>query len=231
MSLEDDLKAEVRQIYADKWSRRDGRKVPEDTDVTAGNDAVDIEVALLYTDLSESTKLVDNFKDWFAAENYKTFLRCATKIIRNEGGHIRSFDGDRVMGIFIGNAKCTQAVRAGLKINWAVKEIIMPALKRERPNTKYVMKHVTGIDRSNQMAIKAGIREWNDLAWIGRAANHAAKLTTLSDTYATWITDKVYDVMADEAKFSNGTNMWEERKWTVQYNRRIYRSKYKWKVS
>lgn len=231
MSLKDDLNVEVKKIYADKWSRRDGRKVPEDKDVIAGNDAVDIEAAVLYTDLSGSTKLVDNFKDWFAAENYKTFLRCATKVIRKEGGHIRSFDGDRVMGIFIGDSKCTRAVRAGLKINWAVKKIIMPALKNERPNTKYVMKHVTGIDRSNLMAIKAGIREWNDLAWIGKAANHAAKLTSLSDTYPTWITDKVYGIITDEAKFSDGINMWEESKWTAQNNRRIYRSTYMWKIS
>lgn len=230
MGLKTDLDAEVKKIYADQWTRRKGRKVPEDVDVTSGNDAVDLDAAILYTDLSESTKLVDNYKDWFAAENYKTFLRCATKVIRQEGGQIRSFDGDRVMGIFIGDNKCTSAVRAGLKINWAVKDIIMPALKKQRPNTKYVMKHVTGIDRSNVMAIKAGIRNSNDLAWIGRAANHAAKLTSLSDAHSTWITDKVYDVISDEAKISNGTNMWTERTWTPQNNRRIYCSKYKWVI-
>ena len=231
MGLKSDLSAEVKKIYADKWERRDGRKVPQDKDLTAGNDAVDLDAAILYTDLSDSTKLVDNFKDWFAAENYKTFLRCATKVIRQEGGQIRSFDGDRVMGIFIGDMKCTRAVRAGLKITWAVEEIIMPALKQQRPNTKYVMKHVTGIDKSSIMAIKAGIRNSNDLAWIGRAANHAAKLTGLSDAYPTWITDKVYDVMTDDVKFSKGVNMWSKRKWTALNNRRIYRSTYRWRIN
>ena len=231
MGLKADLNSEVKKIYADEWDRRDGRKIPKDSDLTSGNTAVDLDAAILYTDLSASTKLVDNYQDWFAAENYKTFLRCATKIIRQEDGHIRSFDGDRVMGIFIGDKKCTHAVRAGLKINWAVKKLIMPALKEQRPNTKYVMKHVTGIDRSSVMAIKAGIRDSNDLAWIGRAANHAAKLTSLSNEYPTWITDKVYDVIADEAKFSNGTNMWTERKWTAQNNRRIYSSNYFWSIA
>ena len=230
MGLKADLESQVFRIYKEQWKRRDGRKVPEDDDLSSGNDAVDLEAVILYTDLSDSTKLVDKYRDWFAAENYKTFLQCATRIIRNEGGYIRSFDGDRVMGIYIGDTKNTSAVRSALKINWAVKDIIQPALQKQYNNTNYVMKHVTGIDSSKVMAIKAGIRNNNDVAWIGRAANHAAKLTTLSDSYATWITDKVYDKMMDNVKYSNGKNMWEKRSWTPQNNRRIYRSAYWWSL-
>jgi len=232
MGLKDDLEADVKRIYSEQWSRRDGRKVPEDVDLRSGNDAVDIDVTILYADLDESTKLVDNYKDWYAAENYKTFLQCATKIIRSEGGHIRSFDGDRVMGVFFGGTKNTDAVRCGLKIHWAVENIIMPKLKAQYQNTKYVMKHVVGIDTSKIMVAKAGIRNSNDIVWIGRAANHAAKLSAFSPDTPTWITDKVYDQMLDSAKYDgNGKNMWEERKWTPQNNRRIYRSNYWWKIS
>lgn len=232
MGLKADLEADVKKIYTDQqWTRRNGQKVPEDTDLKSGNDAVDIEVTILYADLDESTKLVDNYKDWFAAENYKTFLQCATKIIRSEGGHIRSFDGDRVMGVFIGKTKNTDAVRSGLKINWAVNNIIQPKLKNQYPNTKYVMRHVVGIDTSKVMVAKAGIRNSNDLVWIGKAANHAAKLSALSPSTPTWITDKVYDVMLDTAKFSNGKNMWQRRKWEQQNNRRVYCSTYWWSLS
>jgi class 3 adenylate cyclase len=232
MGLKADLEADVKKIYTDQqWTRRNGQKVPEDTDVKAGNDAVDLEATILYADLDESTKLVDNYMDWFAAENYKTFLQCATKIIRSEGGHIRSFDGDRVMGVFIGQTKNTNAVRSGLKINWAVKNIIQPKLKKQYPNTKYVMKHVVGIDSSKVMITKAGIRNSNDLVWIGKAANHAAKLSALSPNTPTWITDKVYDMMLDPAKYSNGKNMWQEKKWTQQNDRRVYCSTYWWGLS
>jgi len=230
MSLKDDLQADVKGIYLEKWSRRDGRKVPEDSDLKSRNDAVDIDATILYSDLDESTNLVDNYKDWFAAENYKTFLQCATKIIRSEGGLIRSFDGDRVMGVFIGGSKNTSAVRCALKIHYAVKYIIQPELDKAYDN-KYVMKHVTGIDTSKILVAKAGIRDSNDLVWIGKAANHAAKLSSMSASYPTWITDKIYDNMHDKSKYSNGKDMWEERKWTAQNNRRIYRSSYWWKVS
>ncbi len=230
MGLKADLEADVKKTYNTQWARRNGQKVPEDTDLTSGNDAVDLEATILYSDLDESTKLVDNYKDWFAAENYKTFLQCATKIIRSEGGHIRSFDGDRVMGVFIGNTKNTCAVRCALKIHFAVKHIIQPKMN-ERYNTKYVMKHVTGIDMSKVMVAKAGIRNSNDLVWIGRAANHAAKLSALSPDYPTWISDKVFDKMHADVKFSDGKNMWEERNWSAQGNRRIYRSSYWWRLS
>lgn len=230
MSLKDDLQADVENIYTQKWSRRDGRKVPEDSDLKSRNDAVDIDATILYSDLDESTNLVDNYKDWFAAENYKTFLQCATKIIRSEGGLIRSFDGDRVMGVFIGGSKNTSAVRCALKIHYAVRYIIQPELDKAY-DTEYVMKHVTGIDTSRILVAKAGIRDSNDLVWIGKAANHAAKLSSMSADYPTWITDKIYDNMNDKSKYSNGKNMWEQRKWTSQNGRRIYRSSYWWKVS
>ena len=230
MGFKTDLENQVNAIFRAKWERREGRKVPEDTDLSQGNEAVDLEAAILYTDLSESTKLVDNYRDSFAAKNYKVFLQCATRIIRNEGGFIRSFDGDRVMGVFIGDSKNTSAVKCALKINWAVRNIVQPRLKQQY-NTKYVMRHVTGIDCTKVMATKAGIRNSNDIVWIGKAANHAAKLSSMSDKYPTWITDSVYNMINDSAKYSSdGKNMWEARKWTSQNNRRIYRSTYWWKM-
>ncbi len=231
MGFKATLKADVKKTYSERWTRRDGRKVPEDVDLGSGNDAVDLEATILYTDLDESTPLVNNYKDWFAAENYKTFLQCATKIIRNEGGQVRSFDGDRVMGIFIGDSKNTSAVRCSLKINYAVKNIIQPTLKKQYPNAKYVMRYVTGIDTSKVMVAKAGIRNSNDLVWIGRAANHAAKLSSMSAAYPTWITDKVYDAMDSKVKYSNNKNMWEQRFWKAQNNCRIYGSTYWWKIT
>ncbi|WP_377806549.1 hypothetical protein ABNQ38_07740 (plasmid) [Azospirillum sp. A29] len=230
MALKDDLETEVAKVYKDKWERRDGQVVPEDADLKLGNDGVDLEATVLYADLADSTKLVDNYKDWFSAENYKTFLLCASKIIRAEGGVIRAFDGDRVMGIFIGDSKNTSAVRCGLKINWAVKNIIEPAKKKQYENTKYVMKHVVGIDASKIMAARTGIRGSNDLVWVGKAANYAAKLAAMSEEYPTWITHRVYDNLGDSAKYSSGTNMWEERKWAAMNEMRIYRSTYWWSL-
>jgi class 3 adenylate cyclase len=231
MSLKTDLEDDCKTIYGSLWTRRDGRIVPVDSDVGLGNDAVDLEVAIIYADLSASTKLVDFYKDWFAAEQYKAFLKCCSKVIRSEGGEIRSFDGDRVMGIFMGDNKITLAVRAALKINYAVKHIIEVAKKKQYPDTNYVMKHVVGVDKTKVMAIRPGIRGANDLSWIGKAPNYAAKLNSMSDDYPTWITWRVYDELTDSVKLSKGKNMWEQVSWTAMNNMRVYRSTYWWEIN
>lgn len=183
MALKDGLKTEVSAIFRDKWERRGGIAVPTDTSLKLGNDGIDLNATVLYADLSESTNLVDGYKDWFAAEVYKAFLRCAAKIIRSEGGEIAAYDGDRVMAIYLGDSKNTSAVRTALKINWACKQLIQPAIQNQWPNTTYNLKHTVGIDTSKLLVARAGIRGANDLVWIGRAANHAAKLCAESDAY------------------------------------------------
>jgi class 3 adenylate cyclase len=229
MALKDDLKAQVDAIFCTNWKQRDGLVVPEDTSVKLGNDAVNIEGTVLYADLDESTKMVDTKKPTFAAEVYKSFLHTAAKIISAEGGTIVAYDGDRVMAIFIGNSKSTAAVRTGLKINWATKNIVQPSMKAVYKNTDFIVKHVVGIDTCKLFVAKTGIRGANDLVWVGRAANWAAKLCTLSEA-PTWITKAVYDMVADEAKYSKGANMWQQRSWTPMNNATIYSSTYWWSL-
>ncbi len=53
---------------------RDGQVVPALDNLALSNDAVKLNGVVLYTDMSESTKLVDTKKDWFATEIYKSFL-------------------------------------------------------------------------------------------------------------------------------------------------------------
>ncbi|MBX4868154.1 adenylate/guanylate cyclase domain-containing protein [Rhizobium bangladeshense] len=230
MALQDDLTQEVTGIFGAAWSSRDGLVVPSDTSVTLGNDAVKIAATVLYADLADSTILVDNFRPAFAAEVYKSFLHCASKIIKAEGGAITAFDGDRVMAVFIGDSKNTSAVRAALKINTARIHIIQPAINRQY-NTSFVMNHVCGVDTSSLFVAKTGVRGSNDLVWVGRAANYAAKLAALDHSFPTWITGDVYEMLAKEAKFAgggSGENMWEPRTWTAMNGLRIYRSTYKW---
>lgn len=231
MGLKDDLEAEVATIFCSSWTERDGETVPEAEDLKLGNDAVKLNATVLYADLADSTALVDGYKKTFAAEIYKTFLHCAAKIIRDEGGTSTAYDGDRIMAVFIGNPKNTPAVRAAMKINWAMQEIVWPALKKQYPNTTYVPKHVVGIDTSDLFIARTGVRGANDLVWVGRAANYAAKLATLPESSATYITSGVYNSMSDEVKKSNGKDMWKALTWTGFNNSTIYGSSWRWKVS
>jgi len=229
MALKDDLIRETRKTFAEQWSCRDGQVIPTDTSVTLENDAVKIQATVLYADMADSTSLVDIYEYWFAAEIYKTFLMAAGKIIRAEGGTITAYDGDRIMAIFLDGAKNTNAVKAALKLKWAVGNIINPLKKEKYPDKSYEVKHTVGIDTSTLHAAKTGVRGANDLVWVGRAANHAAKLAALPSNF-TYITTAVYDAMNQEAKVSNGKNMWEKVRWNSFDNREIYRSHWTWTI-
>jgi len=231
MGLRADLESEITDVFSTKWEERDGNVVPEDDTVSLGNDAVKLKATVLYADLADSTNLVDTQVAFVAAEIYKTFLHCAAKIIRSEDGEITAYDGDRVMAVYIGDLKNTRAVRSAMKIHYAVSHIVNPAHKAVYKESLYTLKHVVGVDTSDLFVAKTGVRGANDLVWVGRAANYAAKLAALPDSYATYITTEVYDAMINEVKVSGeGRPMWEAVRWNTFDNRTIYQSNWWWSI-
>jgi class 3 adenylate cyclase len=233
MPLADELKNEITKIFRDQWSIRAGQVVPEPENITLGNGAVEFERAtVLYADLSGSTAMVNTYKWEFAAEVYKTFLYCAARLVRASGGTITSYDGDRIMGVFVGDSQCPNAAQCGLKINYAVQEIVNPALKAQYPKLEFQVKQVVGIDTSSIRAARTGVRGGNDVVWVGRAANYAAKLTELNLAERTWITNDVYEALNSDSKLSqpNKQNMWKNFEWTQNGKLPIYGSTWMWVI-
>jgi class 3 adenylate cyclase len=224
-----ELIAEADATLRTKWETRAGRKVPEAEDIELGNDAVILDGTVLYADMADSTGLVDSFKPWFAAKIYRTYLAGACRIIRDNGGGITAFDGDRVMAVFIGDRKNTPAAKSALHINAFVAELNQ-TVRSVYPDTSYTLRQSVGVDTSSLFIARTGIRNNNDLVWVGRAANYAAKLCSLGDaTYPSHITEDVFSKLADEAKYGpDRASMWEKRMWNATGNV-IYRSNWTWK--
>ena len=232
MGLKEDLEKQVRSILREAWDERNGIQVPQPEDLRLGNEAVKLDAAVLYADISASTRLVNGYRAWFAAEVYKSYLTCAARVITAQGGTITAYDGDRIMGIFIGDSKESAAAVAGLKINYAVQKIVNPALAEQFPKNSYQLSHVVGVDTSPLFAARIGVRKYNDLVWVGRAANYAAKLSSLDTPNMTFITDAVFQRLNDAAR--NGGKprrlMWEPRLWTAMNNMSIHRSSWTWTI-
>ena len=209
MALKDDLNSRVGQILGERWkTRQGGNKVPEPDDLGLGNEAITLDATVLYADLDDSTKLVDNNSPKFAAQMYKSYLWCAARIIQEAHGEITAYDGDRIMAVYTGDAKNTNAVYTALKINWAVQKIINPAIKSRYPSSNYSVKQVVGIDTSSLFVAREGVRGDNDLVWVGRAANYAAKLSGRNGN-PTQITEAVYEQIPNHLKaLPNGQSAW-----------------------
>jgi class 3 adenylate cyclase len=223
------LQSSIDEILQTTWARRIGQVIPEADTVKLGNDAVELEGTILYADLVESTQLVQGHKDWFAAEIYKSYLLCASELIRNNGGTVTAFDGDRVMGVFIGDSKNSSAAKCALQINHMVTVEINPRIKARYSSTTYQIQHAVGVDTSPLFVAKTGVRGSNDLVWIGRAANFAAKLCSIRQgANLTYITEQVYSKLRDDVKMgSNQKNMWTKFTWD-EFGVVAYRSSWRW---
>ena len=231
MTIRDELKDFVGKTLREQWTTHDGRVVPDTEDVALSNVAVTLDATVLYADLAKSTHMVRDNKWHFPAEIYKSFLYTSSRLIRHHGGTITAFDGDRVMGVFLGDGKNSNAAKTALRINWAAKELIQPSIDTQYPSKGYVLQHRVGIDTSTIHVIRAGVRGSNDLVWVSNAANNAAKMASLEPTYPSYVTAAVYNRLNKEAKFAlkNGQDRWKDLG-TRALGYRIYGSTWWWSL-
>lgn len=236
MGFSEDIETDVKTTVTTKWNKRNGQKIPSSDDVTLAGGAVEIEATFLYADLANSSKMVKELDRRIAAKIIKSFLSVVSKLIKHNDGKIISFDGDRVLGVFYGNSKNTKATKCGLQIKWAVNEVIRKRFESSYTavkNATFTIDHGVGIDTGTVLAVRGGVRGDNDLIWIGRAPNLAAKLSDLRESpYQTIITASVYNMLSDSSKYGGeaNTNMWKSRSWSfLDENITVYRSSWQWK--
>jgi class 3 adenylate cyclase len=236
MALADTLETDIKTIFGSTWNVRDGQVVPETEDIALANGAVKLDAVILYTDLANSTKLARAFPRSVAAKIVRAFLSSMTRLVKEHDGAVRSFDGDRVMGVFVGGSKNTNAAKCALKMNYTVLKILKPRAEAKFPSLKqkgFRIAHCVGVARSeNIYVVRGGVRGSNDLVFVGSAPNIAAKLSEVRNSpYNTYITWDVYNNLPRDARIgSNGKNMWEsvyrplgDERW------HCYRSSWTWK--
>jgi class 3 adenylate cyclase len=235
MAVIDDLLTGVDNILRTTWNIRDGRVVPSPEDVTLAGGGVRFDGTVLYADLAQSSKLATDFQQRTAAKVIKSFLFCCTKLITEHEGTVTSFDGDRVMGIFVGTTKNSNAAKCALKINYAVQKIIVQKVEAyftSMRETSYAISHAVGVDMSSILAVRAGQPGSNDLVWVGRSPNFAARLSDLREgSYKSFISDDVFSVLNESVKQGGDPkrDMWECRtlNWLAE-NWTVYRSSWWW---
>ena len=236
MPLHDDLENDVQGIIGTPWNARTGYKVPSSTDVALAGGAVEIDATFLYADMANSSKMAKELDRRVAAKILKSFLATTARLVRYHDGSIVSFDGDRILGVFMGDSKNTVAAKCGLQIKYVVQQIIRPKFEAKYESVKdasFTISHGVGIDTGTVLAVRAGARGDNDLIWIGRAPNLAEKMSDLRESpYHTFITATVYNSLHESSR-CGGTDkkdMWERRTWTfLDESIIVYRSSWHWK--
>lgn len=131
--LADDTKSGIDGVLKEAWSITAGTVVPETDDIALKNGGRRIDATYLYADLAGSSKLAQTVNDEIVAKVIRSYLNAAARILKHHGGAIRSYDGDRVMAIFIGSSKNSSAAIAAFHLNWAVQKVIRDKLDTKGP--------------------------------------------------------------------------------------------------
>lgn len=211
------IESTVSDIISTPWNITDGIKVPDDADFALKNGGKRVDATYVYADLAGSSKLAQTLTMDATAKIIKTYVNTAARILNFKDGAIRSFDGDRVMAIFMGADKEDRAVRAALAINWAVVEVIQPAIKKGWADGDdfYNIRHAVGVDTGEALIVKGGIRNNSDLISVGAAPNVAAKLSDIRTSQSTFITDRVFEKLSPNHRyFEDGrTEMFSRYSW------------------
>lgn len=235
MASSDQLIKGVGDFFKGSYEITSGRTVPDVGDLAFGKSGKEIELAMMFIDIRESTAIVDGFRRTTAARMYKSFLWGITQIARSNEGDVRSFNGDGVLIAFSGDMKCTNAAKAALQMSWFVKNALKPKVETYFRNNLQLADMVfdfdIGIDVGKVLIVRGGIRgaNNNDLVWVGNATNWAVKLSSVTDEgYHIFISNDVHKKLADLSKLGGNpkVSMWENRTWR---NKTIYRSNWTWK--
>lgn len=236
MSFSNEIISDVSNIVSTKWDSRTGEVVPNTESIKLSGGAVELDATFLYADLANSSRIAKLLDRRVAAKILKCFLATSTKLIKSLGGTVISFDGDRVLGVFVGTSKNTAAAKCALQINWTVRRVIKPKFEKEYDTVRklsFPIAHGVGIDTGEILIVRAGARGENDMISIGRAPSLAARLSELREQdYHTFITASVYNMLHNSSKFSNPNknNMWESRSLTfLSESIGVYRSNWWWK--
>jgi adenylate cyclase len=208
MALLDDLKSKIDAYVKEPYVIDETIVVP-DTDtpnLTFGNKGLTCVFAFLFVDIRKSSQLHETYGYTKAAKVYQSFHDINVRVIEENSGSIRAFDGDRIMGVFVGEMKNSNAVKAAMQIQWAIRNILNPKLGTQ----------ITcggGIDYGKILVTKIGKgrdKNNNDLVWIGKADNYASHLANEANNTII-ISTNSYKVLSQDRKTSNDKDMWQSK--------------------
>jgi class 3 adenylate cyclase len=215
MSMLSDLNTQIDGYMAGQYKVTAKSGVPIPEDIPLGNEAAELNAATLFVDVRQSSDITNTFRRQTAAKIMKAYFVGAVKIVNTNNGYVRSFNGDGMLAIFVGEDRHDHAVKAAMQLKWFVNYVLEPKFRQYFNNNLKALGSAlnfsigSGIDEGTIYAVRVGIKGTNDVAWIGRCTNTSAKLSGVTDAIA--ITGAVYNNLsaslthAGDARF-----MWEQ---------------------
>ena|SRR5215204_5649041 len=111
MSFKNELQEIVSNYLAGDYETYEPQGVPDPEDIQLGNKAAKLEATALFIDVRQSSDITNAFRRQTAAKIMKGYFNGAVRIINKNEGKVRSFNGDGMLAIFVGDTRSNKQLK------------------------------------------------------------------------------------------------------------------------
>lgn len=213
MNYIQELETKIKDYLIGDYEIVETTKIPSPEEVAFGKKAYKIKLTSLCIDLRRSTDLLKVHDKETCGKIHKAYLTIATKIITENYGQLRSFNGDSVLAFWSAKLKSDidNAVRTAMKLKWAL-DIKYSKYFEEYSKIDFGI----GIDWGDVYIVKAGLPKNdnnNDLVFLGMSVNFATMIANQAHGPShVEISLDAYNNLTDNVLYGNNNgikqNMW-----------------------
>lgn len=229
------LEDKTKSIRDEQFNESEISLIPtlETQGLTFGNSGRYFYATILYIDIRRSSKLLDCHYYANVAKLLTAFYNAIVRVANQDGGEIRSFNGDSLLVFYKGTENDTvgKAVQSAMKMSFAINEVVNPIMK-----SLSNMDFGIGIDYGKVLVTKVGIggaSNNKDLIWIGNGVNRATKISDQCQSpYHIGISERLYNKLDYSLRYTKDffyrpQSMWRSQ--TFEYNggvEKMYQTNY-----
>lgn len=223
-----DLETKIKDYTTGDYVVEDITGVPSVGQVNLGKKAYKTKLTALCIDIRKSTELLTVHNKLTVGKLHKSFLTIVSEIVTENGGKIRSFNGDSLLAFWPANyqSQIEAAVSTAFKLKWALDIKFSPYFE-----VYSKLDFGIGVDWGDVYVVKAGLSNDannNDLIFLGTCVNFATMIANqaksphhieISESTYSNLTEKWIVGLNGELKVNmwvNGIVKWKGRDWVTK---------------
>jgi adenylate cyclase len=224
-----DLENKIKDYMDGDYEVTETENIPAPENVPFGKKAFKIRLTSLCIDLRKSTDLLKVHDKETCGKIHKSYIAIASKIISENGGQLRSFNGDSVLAFWKAKYKSDieDAVRTAMQLKWAL-DIKFSKYFEEYSKLDFGI----GVDYGDVYIIRAGLPKNdnnNDLVFLGMCVNYSCMIANQAygpnhveistDVYSNLTENLLMGTDGNGVKrnmWSDGIAKWKNKDWKTK---------------
>lgn len=210
-----DLENQVKDYLEGDYEITETETIPSVENVTFGKKAKKMKLCAFCIDIRKSTELLMVHQKQTSGKIHKAFLTVVSKVVLENGGEIRSFNGDSLLAFWPAYNKnqISRVVKVAMTTKWLLDIKFSPLFEKYEK-----IDFGIGIDCGGVYILRAGIprnNNNNDLVFIGICVNYATAIANQAHgPFHIKISEATYSNLEDNCLYGNSNgqkvNIWND---------------------